>query len=150
MELQILSKEEKLHKEKIMAKFKKLMLHPNLSDNIYNEMNIKNLKFMYEKSLKEETDIKSYFNIRNEADAKIILVPPVNRRVKKHELREIFEELCFTAKLQYADVFDYLDDMRKRVLDIEKVIDHHFKLIQESIYQSKVDAIERQNKMYDK
>ena len=40
-----------------MAKFKKLMLHPNLSDNIFNEMNIKNLRFMYEKSVKEDADI---------------------------------------------------------------------------------------------
>jgi len=94
-----MSMEEKLHKEMIMAKFKKLMLHPNLSDNIFNEMNIKNLRFMYEKSVKEDADINSYFNIRNESDAKIILTPPINRRVKKHELREIFEELCFTAKL---------------------------------------------------
>ena len=147
---QVMTKEEKLHKERVMAKFKKLMLHPNLSDNIFNEMNVKNLKHMYEKSIKEEADIRSYFNIRNEADARVILTPPINRRVKKHELREIFEELCFTAKLQYSDVFDYFEDMRKRVTDIEKVIDHHFGLIKDSIYQSKVDAIERQNKIYDK
>ena len=91
--------EEKLARERTMAKFKKLMLHPNLSDNIFNEMNIKNLKFMYEKAIKEDQDINAYFNIRNEADAKIVLTPPINRRVKKHELREIFEELCFTAKI---------------------------------------------------
>ena len=40
--------------------------------------------------------------------------------------------------------------MRQRVVDIEKVIDDHFNLIKDSIYKSKVDAIERQNKKYDK
>ena len=41
--IQLMSAEEKAHRERLMAKFKKLTLHPNLSDNLFNEMNIKNL-----------------------------------------------------------------------------------------------------------
>ena len=36
--------------------------------------------------------------------------------------------------------------MKKRVSDIEKVIDHHLELIKQSVYQSKLDKIERENK----
>ena len=48
-----------------MSKFKKLTLHPNLSENIFSEMSIKSLQQMYEKSIKEENSINHYFNIRN-------------------------------------------------------------------------------------
>ena len=133
-----------------MAKFKQQILCPYISENVFMELNVVNLQHMYDKAKRELKALQHFFNIRSEEDAAIVLTPPANRRVKKHELREIFEELCFTAKLQYSDVFDYFDDMRKRITDIEKVIDHHFNLIKDSIYQSKVDAIERQNKLYDK
>ena len=73
--------EEKLHKERVMAKFKKLTLHPNLINNIFMELNIKNLQQMYEKSIKEENDINYFVNISSPADALIVLTPPLNRRV---------------------------------------------------------------------
>ena len=110
------------------------------------EFNIQNLKFMYDKALKENSEINYFFNIRTPSDAELILTPPINRRVKKHELRIIFEELCYTSKFHYNDVFSYLDMMKKRISDIENVIDHHLELIKQSVYQSKLDKIERENK----
>ena len=39
--------------------------------------------------------------------------------------------------------------MEKRITDIEEVIDHHFDLIKQTIYQNKADKIEKQNKKYE-
>lgn len=108
-----------------------------------------NLIYMYEKAKKEESDTKAFFNIRSKTDKRQILTPPINRRVKKHELRIVFEELCFTTKLTFNEVNEYLTILEKRVSDIEEVIDHHFNLIKQTIYQNKADKIEKQNKKYD-
>lgn len=113
------------------------------------ELNVDNLIYMYEKARKEEVDIKDFFNIRSHADAKLVLTPPINRRVKKQELRIIFEELCYTSKLTYSEVNNYLNMLDRRVHDIEKVIDSHFDLIKKTIYQQKADKIERYNKKSD-
>ena len=93
------------------------------------ELNVTNLIYMYEKAKKEETDTKAFFNIRSSSDKRVVLTPPINRRVKKHELRIIFEEICFTCKLTFSEVIEYLKILEKRVTDIEEVIDHHFELI---------------------
>ena len=98
------------------------------------ELNVDNLIYMYEKARKEEVDIKEFFNIRSYNDAKFVLTPPVNRRVKKQELRIIYEELCYTSKLTYSEVNNYLNMLDGRVHEIENVIDSHFDLIKKSIY----------------
>lgn len=112
-----------------MAKFKQLVLNPYISDNIYLDLNIDNLIQMYEKARKELDDINKFFNIRSQRDSKLVLLPPVNRRAKKHELRILFEELCFTSKLNYQDVSSFLKMLDDRVKEIESAIDHHFDLI---------------------
>ena len=94
------------------------------------DLNVTNLIYMYEKAKKEDVDIKAFFNIRGRHDdKKMILTPPINRRVKKHELRIVFEELCFTSKLTFSEVDRYITMMEQRITDIEEVIDHHFDLI---------------------
>lgn len=110
------------------------------------DFNITNLKLMYDKAKKEELDINEFFNIRCPSDANLVLTPPISKRAEKHELRIIFEELCYTNKILYDEVFDYLGEINKRVKDVEKVIDHHFELIKPSIYQRKVDKIEKDRK----
>lgn len=113
------------------------------------ELNVTNLTYMYDKAKKEESDSKAFFNIRSKSDKKIVLTPPINRRVKKHELRIVFEELCFTTKTTFSEVNEYLSMLERRVTDIEYVIDHHFDLIKQTIYQNKADKIEKQNKKYE-
>ena len=78
-----------------------------------------NLIYMYEKAKKEESDTKAFFNIRSKTEKRQVLTPPINRRVKKHELRIVFEELCFTTKVTYNEVIEYLEKLETRVTDIE-------------------------------
>jgi hypothetical protein len=49
--------------------------------------------------------------------------------------------MCFVAKVTEEDVRNYLEFLEKRVDDIEKVIEHHFGLIKETIRE------ERRNQM---
>ena len=59
---------------------------------------------MYDKAKREFKAMNHFFNIREPNDAAIVLTPPASRRVKRHELRIVFEELCYTAKLTYREV----------------------------------------------
>lgn len=68
IKIEFMSKEEKLRQEKMMAKFKQQILQPYISDNLYMELNVTNLIYMYEKSKKEEKDTKAFFNIRCKTD----------------------------------------------------------------------------------
>jgi hypothetical protein len=47
---------EILRKEKIMARFRRQILYPNYSDNIYMELNITNLRLFYDRSKKDYAD----------------------------------------------------------------------------------------------
>ena len=68
------------------------------------ELNVDNLIYMYEKARKEEVDIKEFFNIRSYNDAKFVLTPPVNRRVKKQQLPACGGK-CFIAKIRnFSDI----------------------------------------------
>ena len=64
---------------------------------------------MYDKAKRELKALQHFFNIRSEEDAAIVLTPPANRRVKKQDLRIVYEELCYTAKLTYREVQQCLD-----------------------------------------
>ena len=108
-ETEVMTAEEKERQEKMMARFKEQILRPYVSENIYMELNIENLIRMFEKARKELDDINMYFNIRSGSDRKNVLTPPMNRRVKKHELRILFEELCYTTKLTFKEVISYLN-----------------------------------------
>ena len=101
---------------------------------------------MFEKARKELDDINMYFNIRNLSDRKNVLTPPMNRRVKKHELRILFEELCYTSKLTFKEVISYLNMLDERTLNVQEAINNHLELIKPAIYKNKEDRIERQMK----
>ena len=105
---------------------------------------------MYEKSSKELDEANLFFNIRTAMDQKFVLTAPINRKVKKHDLRVLFEELCYTSKLTYTEVQSYLVMLEGRLKELESAIDHHFDLIKKTIYQDKADRIERENEKYKK
>ena len=132
-----------------MEKFKEQILKPYLSDNIYAEMNIDNLIKMYEKSLRERKEIHQYFNIIPGENMQVILTPVINKKIKKHQLRVIFEELCYTIKVTHDEVINYLTQLDTRIKSIEETIDSHFNLIKDLIVQRKREQIERKIKKDD-
>lgn len=103
---------------------------------------------MYDKACKELDEINMFFNIRTAMDAKLVLTAPINRSIKKHDLRILYEELCYVCKLTYSEVQTYLSMLEGRLMELESAIDHHFELIKKTIYQDKADKIERMNKKY--
>ena len=105
---------------------------------------------MYEKSCKELDEANMFFNIRTPMDQKLVLTAPLNRRVKKNDLRILFEELCYTCKLTYTEVQSYFSMLEGRIKELESAIDHHFELIKNTIYQDKADKITRMNEKYKK
>ena len=62
---------------------------------------------------------------------------------KKPELRIQFEEKCFMTKLSHLEVVSFLQMMKKRVADIEEVIDSHFDLLKKVILKEKQDKLWR-------
>ena len=69
-------KNEVARKEKIMARFRRQILNPNYSDNIYMELNITNLRKFYEKSLKEFNDIQEFFSINPANEQEVLYFNP--------------------------------------------------------------------------
>lgn len=115
-------------KEKIMARFKRQILNPNFSDNIYMELNIKNLRYFYEKSLKEFKDIQEFFSITPENEQEVLYYSTdlhdqtgsghKKFYVKKSDQRIEFEERCYMTKLTFREVQYFMELQKKRISDI--------------------------------
>lgn len=58
---------------KKMLRYKKMLTHPNYSDNIFMELSISNLRKFYKKSKKELEDIRLFFNMGSEQQEKAII-----------------------------------------------------------------------------
>ena len=138
--------EEEKRMVDIMCKFKRLIEKPYESDNIFVEMDILNLKKTYQRAQSELHEAFKLFEIKNPVDESNALTQPINNKIKKHEIRIKFEELCYTCKVTNQEVKKYFDMMKQRVREIEDVINKHFELIKGTIRQDKIDKIERAKK----
>lgn len=108
------------------------------------ELNIINLKQFYDRARKEMNDINKYFLITKDNEKQVLT--PVSRGKKKPELRIQFEERCYQTKLSHLEVVQFLDFMKKRVKDIEEVIDKHFDMVKIVILKEKQGKLYRQMK----
>lgn len=61
----------------------------------------------------------------------------------KSEARIEFEERCYMTKLTFKEVQSYIQMQKKRVDDIEEVIDSHFDSIKKTILKDKSDKLFR-------
>lgn len=113
------------------------------------DLNIENLIMMYEKCLRELKDANKCFNITDEASRDIVLTPKAKKE-KKDELRVIFEEICFVARVKDDEVISYLDFLDERVIKIENVIDHHFELIKQSLIDDKKQQMRKRFEIINK
>jgi hypothetical protein len=125
----------------MLARYRTQIEKPYLSDNIFMEINIINLKQFYERARKEQKDINNYFLVTKENEQ--VVLTRVLPGKKKPELRIQFEEKCFMTKLSHQEVVSYLQMMKKRVADIEEVIDSHFDLLKKVILKEKQDKLWR-------
>ena len=98
----------------MMQKFRQQLTKPYVSENYFMDLNIENLIMMYEKVLWELKDTNKCFNITDEESKKLVLTKPFKGE-KKHDLRIIFEEICFVSKTQPEEVIKYLDYLEDRV-----------------------------------
>lgn len=100
-------KNEVVRREKIMARFRRQILNPNYSDNLYMELNITNLKKFYEKSLKEFNDVQEFFSITRENERDVLYYKTDILSVlknKRSDQRIEFEERCYMTKLTFREV----------------------------------------------
>ena len=97
------------------------------------DLDIKNLAMYYEKAQSELHDFRRLFKINDFKDEVKAIMKPMNARVEKHDVRVHFEELCYTSKLSNEEVKKYIHFLKKRIRDIEGVIDMHFELIKKAI-----------------
>lgn len=133
--------EELKQRDQMLARYRMQIEKPYLSDNIFMELSIINLKHFYDRARKEQRDINKYFLITKENEKRVLT--PVTRGKKKPEGRIQFEERCFLTKLSHLEVVQYLDMMKKRVADIEQVIDAHFDIVKIVILKEKQDKLWR-------
>lgn len=105
-------KNEVVRKEKIMARFRRQILNPNYSDNIYMELNITNLRKFYEKSLKEFKDIQEFFSITPANEQEVLYFKPetlFGLKKQKTDQRIDFEERCYMTKLTFREVQKFME-----------------------------------------
>ena len=139
-------KNEVVRREKIMARFRRQILNPNYSDNLYMELNITNLKKFYEKSLKEFNDVEEFFSITRENERDVLYYKTDILSVlknKRSDQRIEFEERCYMTKLTFREVQKFMELQKKRIEDIEETIDQHFDGIKKSILKDKSDKLFR-------
>ena len=130
----------------IMRKYRNLFEKPYIAENIYIEMSITSLKMFYQKAQSELHDLFKLFNIRNYEEELKASTPLINSKIKKHDIRIHFEELCYMSKLNNQEVRDYINFLKQRIRDIEAAIDTHFEMIKKVIRQDKINKLERQMK----
>jgi hypothetical protein len=85
----------------------------------------------------------------NQATVKYIenAQPKTSKNTHVHKLRENFLEQCYMSNLSEEDVKDYDNLLRRRVKDIEEVIDTHFEFIKSTIVE---EAEERRDRDIEK
>lgn len=124
-------------------KYRNLFERPCYSDNIYTELRIKGLSIFYQKAKSELHDFRRLFKMRNYKDEILATTAPLNDNEPKSDIRIHFEEMCYVSKLKNSEVKKYLHFLKRRIRDVEMVIDSHFELIKKPIRQSKIDKFER-------
>ena len=82
------------------------------SHNIFKELSANALQDFYLRANKEREDIRAFFNL-NEYNEELCF------QKSKSPEREAFMELCYLCRVTEDKVNDYLQMLRKRVIDIE-------------------------------
>jgi len=98
--------DELKQRDLMLARYRTQIEKPYLSDNIFMELNIINLKQFYERARKEQKDINRYFLVTTENEQQVLT--RVLPGKKKPELRIQFEEKCFMTKLSHLEVVSFL------------------------------------------
>ena len=97
------------------------------------------LDSIYERSKKEHQDFLAYFKI-NMATEKHMF----NKKIKpSHKLREDFLEQCYLSGIVEDEVELYDNLLKKRIRDIEDVVDKHFATITGVILEEKEEKRDR-------
>lgn len=118
---------------------KKRLNKPDYSDNFFKELNIENLDSFYQRSQREYEDFKAYFKINEQTNKH-----QFNNEAKRpHPLRVDFLELCYMSGVVEENVKIYDKLLEKRIKDIEAVIDIHFELIKDVIFEEKEEKRDR-------
>lgn len=97
------------------------------------------LDSIYERSRKEHQDFLAFFKI-NMATEKHIFD---KNKEPIHKLREDFLEHCYLSGIVEEEVTLYDNLLRKRIRDIEEVIDMHFETIKSAIVEEKEEKRDR-------
>ena len=107
-----------------------MKLRSDYTDNILLELNCHNLQLYYLRAKKDIDDFLDVFNLEVYEEIDENLLNPIGKRHKKWET---FMEICFIYRLKAVKVQKYFKFMKKRLLDIEKVVNKHFKLLRKPL-----------------
>ena len=93
------STEGEEEQRRLMEKFKQIAKQPRLSYNVYEEVDIANLRKFYQRAVYELEDFRKFFKIRSEQEELRVLSETLCDQAKKSEPRKVFEELCYVCKI---------------------------------------------------
>lgn len=115
----------------------KRMSQLDFSDNILMEFNMISLSNFYERAVRELEDFFHVFNLHEG------LTDEVLKGDDESFCRTHFLENLYMSHLTQEQVVKYVNILKKRIKDIERVIDRHFKMIHEYIIKDVVDVFEK-------
>ena len=99
---------ERANQVRLMEKFKLMAKQPHVSYNVYEELDIDNLRKFYHRAVYELNDFRKFFKIKNEQQESRVLSQINCSHSNKSELRKNFEELCYVSKITQEDVQEYI------------------------------------------